>query len=132
MYKAKDGRQFDHQGMGQSYDRHLASKGNAVEEPRPGEDEGASDGQSAEEVVAAHGPAKETRIEKRDDESYSVHSRHEDGHKHASHGHEGAKEAHEHSLKLHGEASEHDDEKEGDEDGSDSDFDESSDDDGGY
>lgn len=113
MYTAKDGRKFDHEGMGKSYDRTLG--GGLKPETAEGPHEGAEDGESAEEAVRAHGPAEETRIEKRDDDSYSVHSRHEDGHKRSSHGHS-LEEAHEHSKELHGGEGEEREEENGSED----------------
>ena len=47
------------------------------------------------------GKARHIRIEIHDNGGGTVHSEHEDGHKHSSHGHS-LEEAHHHSMKAHG------------------------------
>ena len=54
-----------------------------------------------ENVVAQHGPAHTTQIKKEADETHTVHSIHEDGHKNVSKGHD-VHSAHEHSKKMFG------------------------------
>ena len=69
----------------------------AEDKPMPNEE---ADGESPEGIIEAHGPAHTTRIEKKDENSYSVHSHHDDGHKHVSHGHD-VHAAHSHSMHMH-------------------------------
>jgi hypothetical protein len=90
MYKAKDGRQFAHEGMGKSWDSHIAANPKAAMNQK---EDGAS-------VVAMHGPAHETRIVKAGDK-HVVHSHHKDGHVHKS-GPMDLKGAHDHSMAMHG------------------------------
>ena len=106
-YKAKDGRRFENPEIGRTYDRSRghdpdAGKKKAKSEPAS-EKEREGEEEPIEDVVKAHGPAHTSKIEKSDDEEekYSVHSEHEDGHKHSSHGHS-LEEAHHHSMKAHG------------------------------
>ena len=104
-YKAKDGKRFENQEIGRHYDRSRghepAKEAKAKSEPasekgRTGEEE------PIESVVKEHGPAHTKKIEKAEgEETYSVHSEHEDGHKHSSHGHD-LEAAHHHSMKAHG------------------------------
>jgi len=111
MYKASDGKQFAHEGMGKSYDGALAGGKGGLKPSAPKAEQG---GEDAHSVVAQHGPAHTTQIEKsKKDGSHSVHSHHEDGHKHSSHGHD-IESAHKHSMAMHGHdeeaaASEHQD-----------------------
>ena len=90
MFKASDGKVFDHEGMGKSYESTLKPTAS-----KPAAEAG------DESVVAEHGPAQQTQIVKEPDESHTVHSTHEDGHKHKSKGHD-VKSAHEHSMKMMG------------------------------
>lgn len=99
--KATPGRRFANHAVGRNYDR---VKANPVAE-KEAEQEPADDGQGEqpiEQVVAEHGPAHTTHIMRHPDDSHSVTSEHEDGHKHESHGHPDVHEAHRHSLKAHG------------------------------
>lgn len=99
MFKASDGKQFSHDGMGKSYQGALdGGKGGLKPSMKPeGEQHGE---QEAHEAVAEHGPAHTTQIAKKGD-SHSVTSHHEDGHKHVSHGHD-IESAHKHSMAMHG------------------------------
>lgn len=113
-YTAHNGRRFVNHAVGRNYDR---VKANPVAE-KESEQEPAGDGQEEqpiEQVVSEHGPAHTTHIMRHPDGSHSVHSEHEDGHRHESHGHADAHEAHKHSLKAHGadEESPSEDEHEG-------------------
>lgn len=99
MYKAKDGKEFAHAGMGKSYDGALSGGKGGLKPDKPAV-EGQHGEQDPHEVVAEHGPAHTTQIAKKD-ESHSVHSHHEDGHKHSSHGHN-IESAHKHSMIMHG------------------------------
>jgi hypothetical protein len=99
MYKAKDGKEFAHEGMGKSYDGALGAGKGGLKPSAPAGKEGE---QPAHEVVAQHGPAHTTQIVKdKKTGSHSVHSHHEDGHKHSSHGHN-IESAHSESMELHG------------------------------
>jgi uncharacterized protein len=114
-YKAKDGKRFANHQAGRYYDnvKNPVAAEEAKGEPQqePDGDEGGE--QPIEDVVAQHGPAHATHIQKDEGEdgSYSVHSEHEDGHKHSSHGHD-IHSAHKHSLKAHGADEESQDEQE--------------------
>jgi hypothetical protein len=108
MYKAADGKQFAHEGMGKSYDGALAGGKGGLKPSGGKSDHDADDAQS---VVAQHGPAHTTQIAKQKDGSHSVHSHHEDGHKHVSHGHN-IESAHKHSMEMHGNAGGNPDEHE--------------------
>ena len=57
-------------------------------------------GEDFKPVMDEHGMAHETRIERKEDGSHTVHSHHEDGHHHASHGHD-VHSAHKHSMMAH-------------------------------
>jgi len=96
MFKASDGKEFAHEGMGKSYEGALqGGKGGLKPSSKPEQE-------SPESVVAAHGPAHTTHIVKdKMSGKHSVHSEHEDGHKHSSHGHS-VESAHEHSMTMHG------------------------------
>jgi hypothetical protein len=98
MYKAKDGREFAHEGMGKSWDGHIAANPSQAMKPA----EGGGDGEDPQSIVAEHGPAHTTHIKKEDDGTHSVHSQHKDGHMHKSTGHKSKEEAHEHSMAMMG------------------------------
>jgi hypothetical protein len=102
-YQTKDGHRYENPEIGRAHDRSRGHepKGEKKEKPEPKEHEGSEE--PIEEIVKAHGPAHETHIEKSEDQGdeYSVHSTHEDGHKHSSHGHD-LESAHHHSMIAHG------------------------------
>lgn len=103
-YTTKDGHRYENQEIGRAHDRSRGHEPKGEKKAKPEtEREGAGEEEPIESVVEAHGPAHKTEIEKSEDEGdeYSVHSHHEDGHKHSSHGHS-LEEAHEHSMKAHG------------------------------
>ena len=95
-----DGRKFQNHQEGKHYDEVRASEKKTKSEPADDE-ERASENPDIHEVVEEHGPAHTSHIEKADDDSYSMKSEHEDGHKHESHGHT-LEEAHKHSMMAHG------------------------------
>lgn len=104
-YTTKDGHRYENAEIGRAHDRsrgHEPPKEKKAKSEPASEKARAGEEEPIEEVVKAHGPAQETRIEKSDGDEYSVHSTHEDGHKHSSHGHT-IHEAHAHSMKAHGE-----------------------------
>jgi hypothetical protein len=119
-YTAKNGKRFENPEIGRTYDRSRGHEPKA-EKKTKAKSEPASDKERAgeeepiEDVVKAHGPAHSTKIEKMDgeEEQYSVHSEHEDGHKHSSHGHS-LHEAHAHSMMAHGGEGMDEEEPEGD------------------
>jgi len=98
--QTSDGRNFAHKGMASSWENHIkANPAAAMKKPGMEDKDGAHDD---EQVVSEHGPAHTTHIQKdKAKGTYSVHSHHEDGHKHSSHGHDLAG-AHEHSKMMHG------------------------------
>lgn len=97
------GRKFQNIQHGKTFDRVRKEEKSAKKAKPAKHDEPDGDEQDIHEVVSEHGPAHKTEIEKADgEESYSVHSHHEDGHKHSSHGHS-LHEAHQHSMIAHGE-----------------------------
>jgi hypothetical protein len=96
-FKARDGKEFQHNGMGKSYDNMLGDKA------AKGGDSAGQDKSQDESVVAEHGPAHTTVIAKdKMSDKHSVTSHHEDGHKHVSKGHD-VHSAHEHSKAMFGE-----------------------------
>lgn len=94
------GRKFQNIQHGKTFDRTRKEERTSKKAKPEHEEHGNED---IGQVVEEHGPAHKTEIEKMDgEESYSVHSHHEDGHKHSSHGHS-LHEAHHHSMMAHGE-----------------------------
>jgi hypothetical protein len=100
---AKDGRKFQNMQEGRHYDRVRSEQAGDKKRAKSEEADHDREEMPMQDVVKEHGPAMKTHIEKDDeDEKYSVHSEHEDGHKHSSHGHS-LHEAHNHSMMAHGE-----------------------------
>ncbi len=81
--------------------QHERSRSKKSEEKPEAPDMGEEDGEesSAHEIVAEHGPAHHTQIEKKGESEYHVRSHHEDGHKHLSKGHD-VHSAHMHSMHM--------------------------------
>jgi hypothetical protein len=106
------GRKFQNHQEGKHFDK-VRGEEKAAKTKKAAPAEESDSEQPIHEVVKEHGPAHKTEIEK-EGESYSVHSHHEDGHKHTSEGHS-LHEAHDHSMMAHGEAGGMEGEPDGDE-----------------
>lgn len=98
--KMEPGRKFQNIQHGKTFDRvRSEEKASKKSKPAKHEEPDGDEEQPIHEVVAEHGPADKTEIEKEGD-AYTVHSHH-GGHKHSSHGHS-IHEAHAHSMMAHG------------------------------
>lgn len=103
--KMEKGRKFQNHQEGKHFDKVRGEeKAAKSKKSAPKMDESEGENMPMHEVLKAHGPAHSSRIEKAEEEGedYSMHSEHEDGHKHSSHGHS-LHEAHNESMMAHGE-----------------------------